>query len=85
MPRITLTLFAFALLAPLSASAQTVRRDCAAAQPDCLYEFGDGDVLGAGLLPQSALLRLRPGPVRAMLLRPRASFVMELLKSGDTL
>jgi len=49
------------------------------------YEFSD-DPLNAGVFgPNDATIRVRPGPVRTTLIRPRTSFVPEMLKSVENL
>lgn len=49
------------------------------------YEFSD-DPLNAGAFgPNDATIRVRPGPVRVTLIRPRTSFVNEMLKSVENL
>lgn len=48
-----------------------------------LYDFEPDDLVGETLSTTPPLLKLRPRPLRVMLLRPRASFVDELLKSVE--
>jgi hypothetical protein len=50
-----------------------------------VYHFDDDDLIGATLSTTPPLLRVRPRPVRVMLLRPRASFVAEMRQSVETL
>ena len=45
------------------------------------YDFEDDDLLAAGLGPMGAVLTIRPNAGRQQLLRPRAHFVPEMLKS----
>lgn len=52
---------------------------------DMVYEFGDDDLLGEAFGSNDQLLRVRPGPVRTLLLRPRTQFVRELLRSVENL
>lgn len=47
--------------------------------------FSDEDLLGQTLSGQGDVLRLRLGPARTLLIRPRVSFVPELSKSVETL
>jgi hypothetical protein len=49
------------------------------------YEFEDDPLTGGGFGPNDATIRVRPGPVRRTLIRPRTSFVPEMLKSVENL
>jgi len=49
------------------------------------YEFDDDVLSSGGFGPNDATIRVRPGPVRTTLIRPRTSFVPELLKSVENL
>lgn len=49
------------------------------------YEFSDDPLAAGGLGPNDATIRVRPGPVRRTLIRPRTSFVPEMLKSVENL
>jgi hypothetical protein len=49
------------------------------------YDFEPDDLIGETLATTPPLLRVRPQPLRVMLLRPRASFVAEMLKSVEAL
>jgi hypothetical protein len=49
------------------------------------YEFSDDPLSAGGFGPSDATIRVRPGPVRASLIRPRTSFVPEMLKSVENL
>ena len=49
------------------------------------YEFSDDPLAAGGFGPNDATIRVRPGPVRAQLIRPRTSFVPEMLKSVENL
>jgi hypothetical protein len=49
------------------------------------YEFSDDPLTAGGFGPNDATIRVRPGPVRASLIRPRTSFVPEMLKSVENL
>lgn len=49
------------------------------------YEFADDPLQAGGFGPNDATIRVRPGPVRATLIRPRTSFVPEMLKSVENL
>jgi len=49
------------------------------------YEFSDDPLAAGGFGPNDATIRVRPGPVRTTLIRPRTSFVPEMLKSVEHL
>jgi hypothetical protein len=49
------------------------------------YEFSDDPLNAGGFGPHDATIRVRPGPVRTTLIRPRTSFVPEMLKSVENL
>ena len=49
------------------------------------YEFSDDPLPAGGFGPNDATIRVRPGPVRTTLIRPRTSFVPEMLKSVENL
>jgi hypothetical protein len=49
------------------------------------YEFSDDPLAAGGFGPNDATIRVRPGPVRTTLVRPRTSFVPEILKSVENL
>ena len=49
------------------------------------YEFSDDPLNAGGFGPNDATIRVRPGPVRTTLIRPRTSFVAEMLKSVENL
>ncbi len=49
------------------------------------YEFSDDPLSAGGFGPNDATIRVRPGPVRTTLIRPRTSFVAEMLKSVENL
>jgi hypothetical protein len=49
------------------------------------YEFSDDPLAAGGFGPSDATIRVRPGPVRQTLIRPRTSFVPEMLKSVENL
>jgi hypothetical protein len=55
------------------------------ADESLIYEFDDDDLMGDALGTTSALIRLRPDAARVTLIRPRASFVSEMLKSVELL
>jgi hypothetical protein len=49
------------------------------------YEFSDDPLSAGGFGPNDATIRVRPGPVRTTHIRPRTSFVPEMLKSVENL
>ena len=49
------------------------------------YEFTDDPLNAGGFGPTDATIRVRPGPVRTTLIRPRTSFVPEMLKSVENM
>ncbi len=49
------------------------------------YEFTDDPLSAGAVSPHDATLKVRPGPVRTTLIRPRTSFVPEMLKSVENL
>jgi hypothetical protein len=81
-------LFALALFA---VSPQSRAQDAAntkgdtSGQGDYGYKFEDDPLSAGGFGPSDATIRVRPGPVRATLIRPRTSFVPEMLKSVENI
>ena len=71
---VALSLSAFALAAP--SHAQSGKSD-----DGYIYTFTDDDLIGDTLGTTTALIRVRPPAARVTLIRPRASFVPEMLKS----
>ncbi len=49
------------------------------------YEFADDPLAAGGFGPNDATIRVRQGPVRVTLIRPRISFVDQMLKSVENL
>ena len=49
------------------------------------YEFADDPLSAGGFGPNDATIRVRPDPIRRTLIRPRTSFVPEMLKSVENL
>jgi hypothetical protein len=49
------------------------------------YKFSDDPLSAGGFGPSDATIRVRPGPVRTTLIRPRTSFVPEMLKSVENI
>jgi hypothetical protein len=54
-------------------------------QGDYGYKFEDDPLAAGGFGPSDATIRVRPGPVRTTLIRPRTSFVPEMLKSVENI
>jgi hypothetical protein len=80
-PKLVAVSLALAVLAPaVPALAQAPEQS---ASDNYLYKFDDDYMVGDTLDTTPALLRLRPGPMRVTLIRPRASFVAEMLKSVE--
>ncbi len=80
----------------LSVSAQSYAQDAAGAGGagaaagaggggDYGYKFEDDPLAAGGFGPSDATIRVRPGPVRTTLIRPRTSFVPEMLKSVENI
>lgn len=69
-------------LVGVSAEAQSGR---GGDDQDYGYEFTDDPLAAGGINPNDATLKVRPGPVRTTLIRPRVSFVPEMLKSVENL
>ena len=86
---------AFLLLSSASALAQQPGAAAGGAAPKASggggkdegygYEFSDDPLAAGGFGPNDATIRVRPGPVRTTLIRPRTSFVPEMLKSVENL
>src|SRR3954447_20135038 len=86
---------AFLLLSSASALAQAPGAAAGGAAPKASggagkdegygYEFSDDPLAAGGFGPNDATIRVRPGPVRTTLIRPRTSFVPEMLKSVENL
>lgn len=49
------------------------------------YEFDDDPLNAGGFGPNDATIRVRPRAARTTLIRPRTSFVPEMLKSVESL
>ena len=84
----------FAAVAVLVVTTSAVAQDKAAAgapkaaggkEDSYGYEFSDDPLSAGGFGPNDATIRVRPGPVRTTLIRPRTSFVPEMLKSVENL
>jgi hypothetical protein len=49
------------------------------------YEFSDDPLAAGGFGPNDATIRVRPTAARTTLIRPRISFVQEMLKSVENI
>jgi len=87
LPRhlLTLAFTAVAALAPSLATAQPAPAVAAVSGEGTSteYRFLDDDLLGGGLDGTSPIIRVNPRATRSLLIRPRTSFVPELLLSAD--
>lgn len=72
-------IIAGALLISGGASAQEKKEDGYG------YEFDDDPLSAGGFGPNDATIRVRPRAARTTLIRPRTSFVPEMLKSVENL
>jgi hypothetical protein len=85
--------FAAALLVSLPSQSRAQDAAGGAAAPsatgsgngDYGYKFEDDPLSAGGFGPSDATIRVRPGPVRTTLIRPRTSFVPEMLKSVENI
>jgi hypothetical protein len=68
-----------------SSRAQDAAPPAAGAGGDYGYKFEDDPLSAGGFGPSDATIRVRPGPVRTTLIRPRTSFVPEMLKSVENI
>ncbi|MGA3122257.1 MAG: hypothetical protein ABSF69_15960 [Polyangiaceae bacterium] len=81
----------FVAAALLTVSARSRAQDAATTkgdtggQGDYGYKFEDDPLSAGGFGPADATIRVRPGPVRTTLIRPRTSFVPEMLKSVENI
>jgi hypothetical protein len=76
---------AAALLSVIASSAFAQGKPPAKKDEGYGYEFSDDPLNAGGFGPNDATIRVRPGPVRTTLIRPRTSFVPEMLKSVENL
>jgi hypothetical protein len=73
-------------VAAFALSSAALAQDAKGDKPDGYgYEFSDDPLNAGGFGPNDATIRVRPGPVRTTLIRPRTSFVPEMLKSVENL
>jgi hypothetical protein len=76
-------LCALALLTASSAAHAQTRTRCL--RGDCEYGFEDEAVNSPGYSAYGQWFTIRPPAKRVMLIRPRISFVMEMLKSPQSI
>lgn len=76
---------AAALALSVFASRAVAQPRPAGADDNYNYRFDDDHMLGDTLSTTPPLIRIRKEPLRVRLIRPRASFVAEMLKSVETL
>jgi len=67
------------------AQAATSTAGASSGGGDYGYKFEDDPLSAGGFGPADATIRVRPGPVRTTLIRPRTSFVPEMLKSVENI
>jgi hypothetical protein len=67
------------------AAAGGAANGAAGGNGDYGYKFEDDPLAAGGFGPSDATIRVRPGPVRTTLIRPRTSFVPEMLKSVENI
>jgi len=73
------------LLSTAESYAQDAAPAAAGGNGDYGYKFEDDPLAAGGFGPSDATIRVRPGPVRTTLIRPRTSFVPEMLKSVENI
>lgn len=74
----------------LSASSVALAQDAPGYQTKDVSDgyqvtFRDDPLAAGGIDPNSATINVRKGPMRATLIRPRVTFVSEMLKSVENL
>ncbi|MBN2192958.1 MAG: hypothetical protein JW751_09085 [Polyangiaceae bacterium] len=72
------------MLATSTAFAQAAR-DTGANNDGYGYEFSDDPLSAGGFGPGDATIKVRPRAARTTLIRPRTSFVPEMLKSVENI
>jgi hypothetical protein len=73
------------LVSAVESRAQDAPGATPGASGDYGYKFEDDPLSAGGFGPSDATIRVRPGPVRTTLIRPRTSFVPEMLKSVENI
>ncbi len=71
--------------APAAGGASAAAGGGSGGNGDYGYKFEDDPLSAGGFGPADATIRVRPGPVRTTLIRPRTSFVPEMLKSVENI
>ncbi len=71
--------------AVLASSALAFAQDKGEGKEGYGYEFDDDPLSAGGFGPNDATIRVRPRAARTTLIRPRTSFVPEMLKSVENL
>ena len=69
----------------LMASSAFAQRSVDTGKDGYGYEFDDDPLAAGGFGPNDASIRVRSGPVRTTLIRPRIQFVDNMLKSVENL
>lgn len=80
-----LVLFAMASTALAAEGVRNIESAATGKDQGYGYEFGDDPLAAGGFGPNDATIRVRPGPVRTTLIRPRIQFVDQMLKSVENL
>jgi hypothetical protein len=75
----------FAVTALASTSMAQVKSSGDARDGEYGYEFDDDPLNAGGFGPNDATIRVRPTAARTTLIRPRTSFVPEMLKSVENI
>ncbi len=85
--RLTLTALAFggAVLASATTVLAQTKETSDKGGEGYGYEFDDDPLSAGGFGPNDAQIRVRPKAARTTLIRPRTSFVPEMLKSVENL
>src|SRR5450755_2186111 len=71
--------------APAAGGGAAAANGASGGNGDYGYKFEDDPLAAGGFGPADATIRVRPGPVRTTLIRPRTSFVPEMLKSVENI
>ena len=82
---LALSLFASSSRASAQGKANAVSTGGGKGEEGYGYTFSDDPLSAGGFGPNDATIRVRPNAVRNTLIRPRTSFVPEMLKSVENL
>ncbi|HWZ84774.1 MAG TPA: hypothetical protein VN032_01150 [Thermoanaerobaculia bacterium] len=82
---LSLSVSSYAQDAPGGAAGGVQSTTASGGTGDYGYKFEDDPLAAGGFGPSDATIRVRPGPVRTTLIRPRTSFVPEMLKSVENI